>query len=431
MTEEGPDGPKNEINWNEILQKIVGKKGGVGDKVKDSKPANTKKVALIVLGIVIVLWGLTGIYTVGPGEEGVVRRFGNHTDTTSPGLNYHLPWPIEKVNRINVEQVRTTEIGFRSEGIDDIPAESQMLTGDENIVKAQMVVQYRVQNAADFLFNLRDPEQAVQFATEVALRSVVGSNTIDFVIIEGRTIVQSETMAFLQRLMDDYNSGIQITEVKLQEAFPPDEVKDAFNEVVRAREDKQTLIREAEGYAADRVPKARGEAEQTVLAAEAYKQQRVLQAEGDASKFLQILREHEVPAAFQALAGMGVKDAVAALAQVGAIEPDAAEGTATPEAYLMNRETLAGILKDLGVISPSMPAADVTSQTLFDALNQLGIAAEYQQSYLEAIQLTRERLFLETMENVLPDTKKIIVDPATGGNLLPFLDLNSAKEVQQ
>jgi len=383
----------------------------------------------VVLGIAIVIWGLTGIYTVGPGEKGVVRQFGSHTSTTSPGLNYRLPWPIQKVNRVNVEEVRTTEIGFRSDGKGDIPAESQMLTGDENIVKAQMIVQYRILDAANFLFNVRDPQKAVQSATEVALRSVVGSNTIDFVIIEGRTIVQDETMTFLQRLMDDYNSGIQITAVKLQEAFPPDEVKDAFDEVVRAREDKQRLIREAEGYAADRVPKSRGEAEQMVLSAEAYKEQRVLESQGDAAKFLKVLREHEIPAAFTVLARLGIPEAIHALAQVGAIEPESDEEIGSPVTTI-NRETLAGILKDLGSINTDVPTANVTSQTLFEALDEMGIAAEYEALYTEAIRLTRERLFLETMEEVLPNTNKIIVDPDTGGNLLPFLDLTSDKEVQ-
>jgi regulator of protease activity HflC (stomatin/prohibitin superfamily) len=311
-----------------------------------------------------------------------------------------------------------------------------MLTGDENIVKAQVVVQYKVRDSAKYLFNVKDLELAVSAATEVALRSVVGSNTIDFVLLEGRTIVQDEVATFLQRLLDDYDSGLLVTAVKLQKTFPPDEVKDAFDEVVRAREDKQTLIREAEGYAADRVPKARGEAEQMMLVAEAFKEQRVLEAEGDIAKFLKVIREHEVPAAFQALANSGVSQASEVLSQLGAIKSDIVlviTGTesatdtgldvADESTPSLSRETLTEILKLLGVVDSSRTPEEVTSQVLVEALAQLGLADEYEQLYLEAIRLTRERLYLETMEDVLSDTEKFIIDPDSSGNLVPFLPL--------
>lgn len=441
-----PDGPKDDINWDEVWQRITGNKSS-DDFTKYFKQG---KVILILIGVAVVIWLLTGIYTVGPGEEGVVKTFGKHTATTSPGLNYHWPKPIQSVKRVNVEEIRTAEVGFRTVESDEfrtIKQEAQMLTGDENMVDAQMVVQYRVMGAADYLFNVKDPEQAVHFATEVALRSVVGRNTIDFVIIEGRSIVQDETKTFLQRLLDDYNAGIEVRAVKLQFAGPPEEVKDAFDEVVRAREDKQRLIREAEGYAADRVPKARGEAEKAILAAEAYQEQRVLEAEGDAAKFLKILREHEVPAAFQALAEYGSSEAIRILARVGAIEetveqllteigvteefvegeetqnqiPETDEqSVSTPD---MTRESLAAILVKLDVVSANTSYEDVTSQILFEALSELGIEGSYEEKYLEAIQLTRERLYLETMEDVLPATEIIVVDPDTGGNLMPFLPL--------
>jgi len=416
-----PGRPGGEIPWEEIWQKIVGKKDGGG---RERKPVRTGRIAWIVIGIVVVIWLLTGIYTVNPGEQGVVRQFGNHVGTTDPGLHYHLPGPIQRIDKVNVEEIRTTEVGFRTveRGRFELrPAESLMLTGDENIVDAQIVVQYRVRDAAAYLFNMRDPDLAVHAATEVALRSIVGRNTIDFVIIEGRSIVQDETMTFLQRLLDDYGSGLLITAVKLQFAGPPEEVKDAFDEVVRAREDKQRLIREAEGYAADRVPKARGEAEQAVKVAEAYKEQRVLRAEGDAAKFLKILREHEVPAAFHALADSGVSEAMQVLAKVGADKEGVAEEGG--KVLAMTRETLGEILVGLGVAEEDQQPEELTGQKLHEALSQLGVAEEYEEAYREAMRLTRERLYLETIEDVLAGTEKFVVDPQTSGNLMPFLPL--------
>jgi modulator of FtsH protease HflK len=408
-----PGGPKGDINWEEVWQKIAGNKSS-NDITKYLKKG---PVVWIIAGVIIAIWLLTGIYTVGPGEVGVVRQFGSHVSTASPGLNYHLPWPIQSYNRVNMEEIRVAEVGFRTVSAGQfqiVKVESQMLTGDENIVDAQVVVQYKVRDAADYLFNVEDPEEALSAATEVALRGVVGSNTIDFVMIDGRSIVQSETMEFLQRLLDAYGSGLQITALKLQSAGPPQEVKDSFDEVVRAREDREKVVRDAEGYAADKVPVARGEAEQLVLAATAYKEQRVLKAEGDASKFLNILREHEVPAAFQSLADYGNSEALQALIQIGTIDGESAT---------MTRDKLYEILKGYGVAGGVDQPDRMTGVYLNNAFAQLGIAGEYQNAYEEAIRLTEERLYLETMEDVLTGTEKFIVDPDTGGNLVPFLPL--------
>lgn len=249
------------------------------------------RVVPLAAGALLLLWLASGMYTVDPGHKGVVRTFGKETARTEPGLNYRYPWPFQRVDIVSVEQIRRVEVGFR--GPQRVPEEALMLTGDENIVDAQIVVQYRVADPSKYLFRLRDPEAALLAATEVALRSTVGSMTIDQVMIEERARVQEDARAFIQRLMDAYESGLVITEVKLQAADPPDQVRDAFHDVVRAREDKEKLINQARGYQADILPKARGEAEKTLREAEGYREQRVLLAQGEAARFLSVLAEYE------------------------------------------------------------------------------------------------------------------------------------------
>ncbi len=249
------------------------------------------KLLPIAVGIIAVLWLGSGVYSVDPGHVGVVRTFGKETARTEPGLNFRFPWPFQGADVISVEQIRRIEVGFR--GAQRVPEEALMLTGDENIVEAQIVVQYRVADPSKYLFRLREPEVALGAATEVALRSTVGSMTIDQVMIEERAKVQDDARAFIQRLMDSYESGMVITEVKLQAADPPDAVRDAFHDVVRAREDKEKLINQAKGYQADILPKARGEAQKILREAEGYREKRVLLAQGEASRFLSVLAEYE------------------------------------------------------------------------------------------------------------------------------------------
>jgi modulator of FtsH protease HflK len=248
-----------------------------------------------LLPVVIVVGGAlylaSGIYMVTPGYLGVVRTFGKETARAEPGLNYRFPYPFQQVNIVSTEEIRRIEVGFR--GTRRVPEESLMLTGDENIVEAQMVVQYRVADPSKYLFRIRDAETALLAATEVALRSTVGGMTIDQVMIEERARVQENTREFVQRLMDSYESGLSITEVRLQAADPPDAVRDAFHDVVRAREDRERLINVARGYQADLLPRARGQAQQQIFAAEAYKQERVLRAQGQAARFLSVLAEYE------------------------------------------------------------------------------------------------------------------------------------------
>ncbi|MBX3051101.1 MAG: FtsH protease activity modulator HflK [Caldilineaceae bacterium] len=248
-------------------------------------------VTLLILLAVLLLWLATGIYSVQPGEEGVVRTFGRFTSISTSGLNYRLPSPIQQVTIVDVSSIRRAEIGFRSSATQrqDILGEALMLTADENIVKVELLVQYRIANSRDFVFNVQIPEDVLLTSAEVALRDTVGKMTIDAVITEERARVQDQTRVILAQLMESYGTGIQITDVRLQGADPPEEVSDAFQEVVRALADKERLINESEAYQNDIVPRARGNKQKLIEEAEAFKQQRVLRATGDAERFLSIL----------------------------------------------------------------------------------------------------------------------------------------------
>ena len=256
-----------------------------------------KSIFIGVVGVVLALWLASGIYQVQPGEDGVVRTFGRYTATTGPGLHYHLPWPVQTVTIVDVESIRRAEIGFRTEADGsklDVEDEALMLTMDENIVQVELLVAYRVGDSRDFVFNVQDPERVLLTTAEVALRGVVGNMTIDAVITEERARVQDETRTFLKRLLEEYGSGILVTDVRLQVADPPVEVRDAFQEVVRARADKERLINEAQAYANDVVPRARGEKQQQIENASAFKDQQVLLATGDAERFLFVLSEYRL-----------------------------------------------------------------------------------------------------------------------------------------
>jgi membrane protease subunit HflK len=256
-----------------------------------------KFLSIGIVGVLLALWLGSGIYQVQPGEEGVIRTFGRYTTTTGPGLHYHMPWPVQMVTIVDVESIRRAEIGFRTtdEGNKlDVVDEALMLTEDENIVQVELLVQYRVGDSRDFTFNVQNPERVLLTTAEVALRSTVGNMTIDAVITEERARVQDETRTFLKRLLEEYSSGILVTDVRLQVADPPVEVRDAFQEVVRARADKERLINEAQAYANDVVPRARGEKQKQIENASAFKDQQVLLATGDAERFLAVLHEYRL-----------------------------------------------------------------------------------------------------------------------------------------
>ncbi|MCS6912617.1 MAG: FtsH protease activity modulator HflK [Myxococcales bacterium] len=278
------------------MQTILDSEGGpyqdmseFGNRAADFLNKHRRKLGPLLLGIAALAVLLSGVYVVGPGEIGVVRTFGRESGRSYPGLHYRIPF-IQQADVVNVEKIRRIEVGFR--GKERLPHESLMLTGDENIVDAQMIVQYRVSDPSKFLFRLRDPEEVLHTTAQVALRGKVGETTIDDVITTAREKVQDETRQWLQQLMDKYQSGLTITEVKLLVVDAPDEVKEAFHDVVRAREEKEKLINQAMGYKADRIPRARGEARKIERDAEAYKEQRVLRARGDAARFEALLAEY-------------------------------------------------------------------------------------------------------------------------------------------
>jgi len=253
----------------------------------------------IVIIILLVIYGAFGsFYTVAPEELGVVKRFGEVVRTAEPGPHFKIPY-VERVLKPQVTKVHRIEVGF--ETIDQGPPararsierEALMLTGDENIVQVEFIVQFKINDPSAFLFNIRNQEKALKDASEAAMREVVGKNPIDEVLTEGRFRVQQETKQLLQATMNSYDSGLSIVAVQLQDVLPPREVADAFRDVASAREDREKSEEQAEGYRNDLIPKAKGESEKLVNEAMAYREARINQAKGDTSRFLQVLKEYQ------------------------------------------------------------------------------------------------------------------------------------------
>ncbi|UCE85187.1 MAG: FtsH protease activity modulator HflK [Deltaproteobacteria bacterium] len=249
---------------------------------------------LLILLVLVGLWLVSGFYTVGPEEQGVELYFGRWTGVTrDPGLHYHLPIPIATAVTPKVTRVNRVDIGFRADerrtaAVRNIVEESQMLTGDENIVDVNFTVLWRIKDAGRFLFNVRDPEATVKTAAESAMREVIGRTPIASALAEGRRQVEEQTAMLLQGILDEYTVGIEITELQLQRVDPPEPVIDAFRDVQRARADLERLRNQAEAYANDIIPRARGEAAKLEQQAEAYKLEVVARSEGDAQRFLSV-----------------------------------------------------------------------------------------------------------------------------------------------
>jgi len=251
----------------------------------------------IGLGLIVVvalgLWGLSGFYVINQGERGVQLKFGKKDEVTGPGLHWRLPWPIERVEKVNVDQVSTLSIGRRGDkGSGGGTDSGFMLTEDENIVVVEFTVQYKIKDASDYLFNVRDPVATIVQAMESASREVVGKSQLDFVMTDGQLEVADKTRVLLQEILDRYKCGIQIVAVQLQKASPPDEVKASFDDAVKAREDEQRLKNEAEAYSNDIIPRARGAAARLTQEAQGYKASVTARAEGDARRFTSIVGEY-------------------------------------------------------------------------------------------------------------------------------------------
>ena len=238
-------------------------------------------VASLVGAVVFIIWLASGFYTVDEAARGVVTRFGKYEATTDPGVQWHFPWPIERVEQVNINEV----VPFKQQ--------TRMLTADENIIVVDLVVQYRRADPVKYLFNVRDPEATLQDVTESAIREVVGKNKLDFVLLEGRTQIAAVTQKLIQQTLDEYQTGMLVTKVNLQDANFPSQVEAAVQDAIKAREDRQRLSFEAQAYANDVLPRARGEAVRRQQDSEGYRARVVADAQGEASRFNQLLAEYQ------------------------------------------------------------------------------------------------------------------------------------------
>lgn len=253
-------------------------------------------IAFALLGLAVVWLGFSMIYQIQPGQVGIVRQFGQFNREVSSGLNFKLPAPFETVSVVDISRIRSTQIGFeltRAEQRRPIRSESQMITGDQNIIEIEATIQWRVENPKDYLFNIRDPEQTVKIAAESAIREIVGRTTIQEALSIGRDKIQIATRALLQDVLTQYQSGITINEVLLQNIQPPKEVKAAFDDVQSAEQDRDTSKNQAERYANEVIPNARGEAEKIRNQAQTYYEQITNDAQGRAQRFLEVSAAYE------------------------------------------------------------------------------------------------------------------------------------------
>lgn len=341
--DKGPWGQNENINpWGENTEQLHKTKiidFSTIEHLKNSDGFDLKPSWIILL--VIILWLLSGFYQIQPSEQGVITRFGAYVYTTDAGLHYHLPYPIENVTKVNTTRERSINLGIMEDARNSAQSftESHMLTGDENIVDINLTIVWRIKNAKDYLFSMRSPDATVQVAAQSVLREIVGQSEMQPIITGDRGKVEDETKTELQKVLDEFGSGIEIVRVKLQKADPPKQVVDAFNEVQRAKADMERFKNEAEAYRNEILPKAKGEAAQKLQDAQAYQAAVVNKAKGEAERF----------------------------------------------------------------------------NSVYNA-------------YKQGKEVTAKRMYLETMENIVNKSQKIILDPSAKSNsVLPILPLNNDK----
>jgi len=293
-----PNGPPDlEDLWKDFNQKLNAMFGGKGTGGSgsglspDSKGA--KLGAWLIVVIVVFLWLVSGSFVVQEGQTGVVMTFGKYSHDTPSGFNWRLPYPFQSDEIVNVSQVRTVEVGYQGSVKNKQPKEALMLTDDENIIDIQFAVQYKLKSAADWIFNNREQESTVKQVAETAIREVVGRNKMDFVLYEGREKVALDVAALMQQLLDLYRMGVQVTNVTMQGVQPPEQVQAAFDDAVKAGQDRERQKNEGQAYANDVIPKARGAAARLQEESEAYQARIVANAEGNASRFKQVLDEYQ------------------------------------------------------------------------------------------------------------------------------------------
>ncbi|MGA7950774.1 MAG: FtsH protease activity modulator HflK [Thiobacillaceae bacterium] len=329
--------------WRRLNQRLSGLFGGKGGGGGDegSGPSLPKNLVGLVLALTFLVWVASGFYIVDAGSKGIVLRFGKYTETTEPGARWHLPWPIESHEIVNVSSVRTLEVGYSGSARNKKLSESLMLTDEQNIVDLQFAVQYILKDAKDYLFNNQfdDDTEIVKQVAESAMRDVVGKSRMDFVLYEGRAEVAARAKKLMQQILDRYKTGISISQVTLQNVQPPEQVQASFDDAVKANQDRERLKNEAQAYANDVVPRATGVASRLQQESEGYRQAVIANSEGEASRFSQI-----------------------------------------------------------------------------------------EAQYKKAPVVTRERIYLDNMQQVLTNTSKVIVDQKGGSNLL-YLPLNKLQEM--
>ncbi len=246
----------------------------------------------VLLGLVALAWLASGFYIVDASQRGVVLQFGSYRETTDPGLRWRLPWPIQSHETVNLTGVRTVEVGYRGSEKNKVPKEALMLTDDENIVSVQFAVQYLLKDVQAYLFKNRHPDDAVIQAAETAIREIVGKSKMDFVLYEGRDVIAASTQKLIQDILDRYDTGIQIRSVTMQSTQPPEQVQAAFDDAVKAGQDRERQKNEGQAYANDVIPRAQGAASRLQQEAEGYRARMIATAEGDTSRFKQVLTEY-------------------------------------------------------------------------------------------------------------------------------------------